>query len=94
MTKGFFESLLDFSFRDLVTPHSLAFLYGLHLLAGLIAAVVLVANGFRDSTSQGLLMLVISIVGFFFLTLYVRIILETLQAIFRISDAASPQERR
>jgi hypothetical protein len=33
MTKGFFESLLDFSFRDLVTPHSLAFLYGLHLLA-------------------------------------------------------------
>jgi hypothetical protein len=24
----------------------------------------------------------------------VRIILETLQAIFRISDAASPQERR
>ena len=93
MTKGFFESLLDFSFRDLVTPHSLAFLYGLHLLAGLIAAVVLVANGFRDTTSQGLLMLVICIVGFFFWTLYVRIILETLQAIFRIADAASPQER-
>jgi hypothetical protein len=39
-------------------------------------------------------MLVVSIVGFFFWTLYVRIILETLQAIFRISDAASPQERR
>ena len=94
MNKGFFESLLDFSFRDLVTPQSLAFLYGLHLLAGLIAAVVLVANAFRDSTSQGLLMLVISIVGFFFWTLYVRIILETLQAIFRIADAASPPERR
>ena len=72
MNKGFFESLLDFSFRDLVTPQSLALLYGLHLLAGLIAAVVLVVNGFRDSTSQGLLMLVIGIVGFFFWTLYVR----------------------
>ena len=88
MNKGFFESLLDFSFRDLVTPQSLALLYGLHLLAGLIAAVVLVVNGFRDSTSQGLLMLVIGIVGFFFWTLYVRIVLETLQAIFRIADGA------
>jgi FtsH-binding integral membrane protein len=93
MAKGFFESLFDFSFREWVTPRSLALIYGLHLLAGLIAAVVLVANGFRDSTSQGLLMLVISIVGFFFWTLYVRIALETLQAIFRIADAASPQDR-
>lgn len=94
MTKGFFESLFDFSFREWVTPRSLALIYGLHLLAGLIAAVVLVANGFRETTSQGLLMLVISVVGFFFWTLYVRIVLETLQAIFRIADAASPQERR
>jgi FtsH-binding integral membrane protein len=94
MTKGFFESLLDFSFREYVTPRSLGIIYGLHLLAGLIAAVVLVANAFRDSTSQGLLMLVISIVGFFFWTLYVRIVLETLEAIFRIADAAAPPERR
>ena len=63
--KGFFESLLDFSFRECVTARNLAFIYGLHLLAGLIAAVVLVVNGFRDSTSQGLLMLVVSVAGFF-----------------------------
>jgi hypothetical protein len=93
MAKGFFESLLDFSFREWVTPRSLALIYGLHLLAGLIAAVVFVANGFREATSQGLLMLVVCIVGFFFWTLYVRIVLETLQAIFRIADAASPQDR-
>jgi len=92
--KGFFESLLDFSFRECVTARSLAFIYGLHLLAGLIAAVVLVVNGFRDSTSQGLLMLVVSVVGFFFWTLYVRIILETLLAIFRIAEAASPPSER
>jgi hypothetical protein len=94
MAKGFLESLLDFSFRENVTPRSLPFIYGLHLLAGLIAAVVLVANGFRDTASQGLVMLVICIVGFFFWTLYVRIILETLQAVFRIADAASPPDRR
>src|SRR5438445_12121739 len=94
MAKGLFESLLDFSFREYVTPRSLAFIYGLHILAGLIAAVVLVANGFRDSTSQGLLMLVVSSVGFLLWTLYVRIILKTLQAIFRIADAASAPDRR
>lgn len=92
--KGFFESLLDFSFRESVTARSLALIYGLHLLAGLIAAVVLVVNGFRDSTSQGLLMLVISVVGFFFWILYVRIVLETLLAIFRIADAAAPPAER
>ena len=94
MAKSLFEGLLDFSFREYVTPRNLAFIYGLHLLAGLIAAVVLVANGFRDSTSQGLLMLVVSIVAFFFWTLYVRVALEALQAIFRIADAASSPERR
>jgi hypothetical protein len=92
--KGFFESLLDFSFRECVTARNLAFIYGLHLLAGLIAAVVLVVNGFRDSTSQGLLMLVVSVAGFFFWTLYVRIILETLLAIFKIAEAASPPSER
>jgi hypothetical protein len=50
--------------------------------------------GFRDSTSQGLLMLVVSVVGFFFWTLYVRMILETLLAIFKIADAASPPSER
>lgn len=88
--KGLFESLLDFSFRECVTARNLKFLYGLHLLVGLIVAVAVVVTGFRDTTSQGLLMLVVAIVGFFFWMLYVRIALETLFAIFRIADAAAP----
>ncbi len=39
-------------------------------------------------------MLVVSVVGFFFWTLYVRIILETLRAIFKIAEAASPPSER
>jgi hypothetical protein len=88
--KGLFESVLDFSFRECLTTRNLNFIYGLHLLVGLIASVALVVNGFRDSTSQGLLMLIVGIVGFFFWTLYVRIACETLLAIFRIADAAAP----
>jgi hypothetical protein len=43
---GFFESSLDFSFRECVTTNNRRFLYGLHLLAGLIVAVAVVVVGF------------------------------------------------
>lgn len=88
--KGLFESLLDFSFRECITTQNLKFLYGLHLLVGLIAAVALVVSGFREATAQGLLALIIGVVGLFFWILYVRITLEALVALFRIADAAAP----
>ncbi len=37
--KGMWEGLMDFSFRVYATPRMLKFLYAMHLLVGLIAAV-------------------------------------------------------
>jgi Domain of unknown function (DUF4282) len=88
--KGFFESLLDFSFRECVTINNRGLLYGLHLLVGLIAAVAVVVVGFQTSPTQGLINLIGALLGFFFWTLYVRIVLESLLALFRIAEAASP----
>ena len=88
--KGFFESLLDFSFRECVTTNNRRLLYGLHLLVGLIAAVAVVVVGFQTSPTQGLINLIGALLGFFFWTLYVRIVLESLLALFRIAEAASP----
>jgi hypothetical protein len=88
--KGFFESLLDFSFRECVTTSNRRFLYGLHLLVGLIAAVALVVVGFQTSPTQGLIDLIAAVVGLFFWILYVRIVLEFLLAVFRIAEAAAP----
>jgi uncharacterized membrane protein len=88
--KGFFESLLDFSFRDCVTTNNRRFIYGLHLLVGLIAAVALVVVGFQTSPTQGLINLIGALVGLFFWILYVRLTLEFLLAVFRIAEAASP----
>jgi ABC-type amino acid transport system permease subunit len=88
--KGFLESLLDFSFRDCVTTNNRKFLYGLHLLVGLIAAVAIVVVGFQTSPTQGLINLIGALVGFFFWILYVRIALEFLLDVFRIAEAASP----
>jgi Domain of unknown function (DUF4282) len=88
--KGLFESLLDFSFRESVTTNNHKFLYGLHLLVGLIAAVVYVVVGFQTSPTQGLINLIGASVGLFLWILYVRIALEFLLAVFRIAEAASP----
>ena len=88
--KGFFESFADFSFRECVTTNNRGFLYGLHLLVGLIAAVVLVVMGFQTSPTQGIISLIGALVGLFFWILYVRIALEFLLAVFRIAEVASP----
>jgi uncharacterized membrane protein len=88
--RGFFEALVDFSFRECITVNNRRFLYGLHLLVGLIASVAVVVLGFQTSPTQGLINLIGALVGYFFWILYVRIVLEFLLAVFRIAEAASP----
>ena len=89
-TKGFWESLLDFSFRECLTPRMTRLLYALHLLVGLIVAIGCVISGFNNSTSTGVLYLILAVIGLFFWILYCRIAIEFLVAVFRIADAAAP----
>ena len=88
--KGMWEGLLDFSFRRYATPRMLKFLYGLHLLAGLIAGVAWVVLEFQQAPVQGLLALVGALLGFSLWTLYCRVALEVLGAIFRMAEAIAP----
>jgi len=85
--KGFFESLMDFSFQHLMTARYAKLLYALHLLMGLIVAIWQVFNGFQVSPTQGLLVLLLAVAAYFFWILYVRIGLEFLVAVFRTADA-------
>lgn len=84
--KGFFERLLDFSFQFFITQKYAKLLYGIHLLLGLIAGTWYVFNGFQASTSQGLLSLLLAVVGYFMWVVYVRVALEFLVAMFRTAD--------
>lgn len=88
--KGMWEGLSDFSFRVRATPRMLKFLYGLHLLVGLVTGVVWVVVSFQQAPVQGLLALLAALVGFFFWTLYCRVVLEVLAAIFRMADSIAP----
>jgi len=87
--KALIESLVDFSFGEFVTLRIIKLLYALHLLVGLIVAIGLVLSGFRESTAQGLLLLILGAVGLIFWTLYVRVLLEVLIAVFRLAENVS-----
>jgi hypothetical protein len=87
--KGFFERLLDFSFEYFITQRYAKLLYGIHLLLGLIVGTWYVFNGFQTSTSQGLLTLLLAVVGYFLWILYVRVALEFLVAMFRTAENIS-----
>ncbi|MFI5091913.1 MAG: DUF4282 domain-containing protein [Candidatus Acidiferrum sp.] len=88
--KGMWEGMMDFSFRMYATPKMLKFLYALHLLVGLVAAVAWVVLAFQQAPVQGLLALLAALVGYFFWILYCRVILEVLSAIFRMAAAIAP----
>ena len=73
--RGMLEGLLDFSFHVWATPRMLKFLYGVHLLVGLVASVVWVVLAFQQAPVQGLLALLGALVALFFWTLYCRVVL-------------------
>ena len=89
--KGILEGLTDFSFRAYTTPKMLKFLYGLHLLAGLIAAVAWVALAFQQAPVQGLITLLGALAAYFVWILYCRVTLEVLAAVFRMANAIAPE---
>jgi hypothetical protein len=87
---GMWEGLMDFSFREYATPKMLKFLYALHLLVGLIAAVAWVVLAFQQAPVQGLLTLLAALGAYFFWFLYCRVVLEVLGAVFRMAEAIAP----
>jgi Domain of unknown function (DUF4282) len=89
-TNGMWDGLMDFSFRKYATPRMLKFLYGIHLLAGLIGAVAWVVLAFQQAPVQGLLALLGALVGYSLWILYCRVALEVLSAVFRIANAVAP----
>ena len=81
---------MDFTFRVWTTPRMLKFLYGLHLLVGLVVGVAWVVLAFQQAPVQGLLALLAALVGYFFWVLYCRVVLVVLAAIVRMAVAIAP----
>ncbi len=84
--KGLFQGLADLSFREYVTVSKVKFLYILAMVLGAIVALFVVFKGLQESPAQGVLAIILAAVGLFLWVLYIRVVLESLMAVFRISD--------
>jgi hypothetical protein len=81
---------MDFSFCVYATLKMPKFLYAVHLLVGLVAAVAWLVLAFQQAPIQGLLALLAALGGYFFWILYCRVVFEVLAAVFRMADAIGP----
>jgi ABC-type multidrug transport system fused ATPase/permease subunit len=86
-TKGFFQSLFDFSFTVFITAKIIKVLYGLSVAGAALVGLFLIISGFNISASAGVVMLLIGAPLFFLLSvIYTRVLLEIMIMIFRIEE--------
>ena len=84
--ENFFNALFDFSFSEFVTTKIVKVLYGIGILIAGIAAIAFIISGFGRSTFIGIIFLIISPIVFIIYTILVRVWLELVIVMFRISE--------
>jgi hypothetical protein len=92
--KGFFASLFDFSFTSFVTTKLIKFLYVLGILLAALGGLFLIITAFSQGVLPGLGALIIAPLFLLLGIMYLRVILEVLIVIFRISENTAEIARR
>ena len=85
-TKGFSESLFDFSFTSLITTKLIKILYGLSMAGLALGLLLLVIIALINSPGAGVLLLILSPLFFLFGVCYTRVMLEIIIVVFRICE--------
>jgi hypothetical protein len=86
--QGFLASLFDISFSSLITTWVIKVLYVLSMVIIGLVAVVFVVAAFADSVAGGIVVLLVVAPPFGLLYLiYVRVLLELVIVIFRITES-------
>lgn len=86
--RGFFESLMDTRFDNLITPKLVRFLYIVGMVVLAIGALVWVIAGFANSAGTGVLFLVLAPLGALVYLIVLRLYLELVVVAFKIREAA------
>ncbi len=97
MRANFFASLFDFSFKTMITPTIVKVLYALVVAAAGLFALSLLLSGIAASRVGGvfgLLTILAAPVGFFFVVIYGRVMLEVVITFFKIGDDVSQIRER
>ena len=85
---GFFGSLMDTRFNNLITPSMVRFLYVLMMIAIAIGLVVAIIAGFADSSGSGVAALIIGPLVALIYLIFARMYLELIIVAFKIREAA------
>src|SRR6185295_9330410 len=88
MERGFFESLMDTRFNNLITPKLIRFLYVISMIGLAIGTVVFVIAGFAEKASTGIILLILAPIGALIYLIVIRLWLELIVVTFKIRDAA------
>lgn len=83
--KGFFQALFDLSFREFITTRIVQLLYILGMVAAALVAVGLLVAGLAQG-GAGILMILLAPLYFILSVICIRVWLELVIVIFRISE--------
>ncbi|MBN2207675.1 MAG: DUF4282 domain-containing protein [Candidatus Coatesbacteria bacterium] len=84
--RGFLGALFDISFSELITIRVIKVLFALAIAVAAVVVGTQIVGGFMYSAGVGVLVLLISPIIFTLYVIAVRIWLEVVIVIFRISD--------
>lgn len=86
MEKGFFTQLFDFSFTEFITTKIIKFIYILGMIVTGLATIGIIISGFSQSVVIGIVALIFSPLIFLIYVIVLRVWLEIIIVIFRISE--------
>lgn len=89
MKKGFFASLLDFSFTSFITPKLVPLLYILGLVFALVSFVIYLGVGFSLPAGYGALILIPALIAAVLTVIFARVGSEVIMVAFRIYERVS-----
>lgn len=83
---AFLTALFDVSFSSFITARVIRVLYVVGLILAGLTAFTLLGVGFGQGIVAGIFMLIVAPLVFLLMAMYLRVTLEVLMVIFRISD--------
>jgi uncharacterized protein DUF4282 len=86
---SFFPALFDFSFSSFITIKLVRVLFGLGLALGALIALFYLLVAFKIGVTAGLLALILVPLGYLLYAMYLRVVLEVLIVIFKISEGVT-----
>jgi glycerol-3-phosphate acyltransferase PlsY len=91
--RGFFASLFDTRFDNLITPGLIRFIYILVMILMTIGYVVAVVAGFNSSGGSGVATLLLAPIFFLLYLILIRVWLELVVVAFKIREATEETAR-